>query len=388
MQLTFHFDKLSHSFKVKDELSFKFYDSKTDEISEVSVSVKTIAQKTMDAKKETIERPLTESAWHQRKFIKTNPISGSIQWLGTLITMHQDGLVQWWQLSNLSLNGTTLQTNYMLGNPLLINNTVYCVGPTDTNDWNIVQIDPSSRTLGTIYKGNSVMGIATDGANLWALSDSNTILCLDPTNFNLLQTYNLNLQLADIIMYMPGKLVVGDVSGQVEVVDSATGELLAGIVTSYNTASLSVVADDQIAISSQWDQSASVTMYNPTTQQEIQSALDSIPYNGVSDMAQVGSDYFIATPKGIGLCTQNPSTNQLSLQSMVVEGKDKGFLNIWDIPVSNNKRVIATGNRGIYELVSGPAKSGLSSMHGTLDAEIEHSPLDYRRREAFLLTKV
>lgn len=375
-------DKISLILTVKEDVTFTLNDS------EITVSVKKVAQKAIDTQKETVEKSLADSTWHQRKFIKTNPISGSIHWLDTLITMHNDGLVQWWELPNLSLNGAALQTDYMLGNPVLINNTLYCVGPTSTNNWNIVQIDPSYRTLGLVYTGSAVMGIATDGTNLWALTDSNTLLNLNPTDFNLLQTFDLSLQNAEIVMYMPGKLVVGDVSGQVVVVDSASGEQLAGIVTDYNAASLSVVADDQIAISSQWDQAASVVMYNPTTQQEIESSLDSIPYNGVNDMVQVGSDFFIATSKGVGLCTQNHATQQLVLQSMLVDGKDNGYLNVWDLPVKNNKQVIATGNCGIYEIVNSPAKPGLSKMHGTLVPQIVPSPFEKRRREALLATKV
>jgi hypothetical protein len=355
----------------------------------LEVSVNQAAQKTLEAKKETEESSTATSAWHQTKFISTSPVCGSIISDAALVTMHNDMSVRWWVKGNLTPNGIPLPTGYMLGNPVLINGMIYAVGPTtDVNEWDIVQINLSTRAMGLIYKGvneNAVLGIASDGTNLWALTAANTIQQLDPTNYNLIQTFNLSLQSADIIMYTPGALIVGDVSGAVVVVDSSTGKLRGGISTGYNSAALSVVAPSQVAISSQWDREASVMMLDPETLEAYRSDLGEIPYNGVSAMIQIGGNYFTATPKGVGNYTIDPTTETLVFESMLLEDKNGGFLDVWNLCEVNDTTFFATGNDGIHRFSYSSAIPGQSMMHGTPDEKGRFAPLQRARRSKLII---
>lgn len=336
----------------------------TQEQKSVNLTVGDIAQDAIvkistDGKK-AFHSTASTSAWHQKKYIKAD-VTSSIYWNNAaLITTLMDGSIIWRAWPGLAVNGTTLQTNYILNNPLLLSGSLFYVGSNNYNQWDILKIDPVYRQITAQTNNLTIFGMATDQTNLWAVTPKNGILQINPKDLSILGTYKTGIDLPDLMMYVSNFLVVGDSDGGVTVFDSATVAKTGHVHTDFGPGSLTVM-NDQIAVSNPFRKEGSLIMLDPSTMGETQSSLGTLPYNGASSIIQMGAEYFTATPLGVGMYSMNAS-NQLEFQSMLLQSPTGQYLNATDLNVIDENTFIATGTDGIYVFTNNPS-SGPKQMH-------------------------
>lgn len=300
------------------------------------------------------------SAWHQKKYIKAD-VTSSIFWNNAaLITTLMNGSIIWRAWPGLAVNGTTIQTNYILNNPLIVAGSLFYVGSNSNNAWDILKIDPVGRQITAQTDNQTIFGIATDQTHLWAITSKSGILQINPDDLSILGTYKTGIQLPDILMYVSNFLVVGDSNGGVTVFDSATVAKAGYTHTSFGECSLTVM-NDQIAVSNPFQNQGALVMLDPSTMGETPSSLGTLPYNGASSIIQMGTEYFTATPIGVGMYSMN-ADNQLEFQSMLLQAPAGQYLNTTDLNVIDENTFIATGYDGIYVFTNNPT-SGPKQMH-------------------------
>lgn len=300
------------------------------------------------------------SAWYQKKYIKAD-ITSSIYWnQAALITTLMDGSIIWRAWPGLAVNGTTLKTDYILNNPLLLSGSLFYVGSNSSNQWDILKIDPVYRQITAQTKNQTIFGIATDQTHLWAITPKNGILQINPEDLSVLGTYKTGIELPDIMMYLSNFLVVGDSNGGVTVFDSATMAKIGHVHTDFGPSSLTVM-NDQIAVSNPFQKEGSMILLDPSTMGETTSSLGALPYNGASSIIQIGAEYFTATLIGVGMYSMNAS-NQLEFQSMLLQAPSGQFLQTTDLNVIDENNFIVTGSDGIYVFTNQPS-SGPKKMH-------------------------
>lgn len=334
------------------------------------------------AKKAFEETPSQQtSGWSQKNYIAKTNVTSAIIWNNaSLVLSLIDGNIVWRDLATMKLNGIPLKTNYMLGQPLELAGSIYYDGSDSDDGWSVIKLDPESRQIvATTPSSLSIVGITTDGTNLWGIGDSD-ILKLNPDDLSLVTSYPVGLNLPVIVQYANNCLVVGDAQGGITVFNSSTMDQTGFINTNYGEPSISLIDPTTIAISNIYQPDATVTFLEPAEMSSTIYSLGTIPYNAAICMTLIGSDYITTTAKGIGLYTMS-SEGDLVLQQMLLQGSNNAFLNVNGLVVVSPTKFIATGPTGIYVFTYGPSPTTQKMHYGETTSKLVKHPLREKRSQ-------